>query len=58
MMGMTRVATLVKERPDHVKDVIGSTEETTTEITRLRAVEQAGALKFPAIAVNDAQSST
>ncbi len=54
--GSDLVATLVKERPDQVKDVIGSTEETTTGITRLRAMEKDGQLKFPAIAVNDAQT--
>ncbi|HEY9785530.1 MAG TPA: adenosylhomocysteinase [Candidatus Obscuribacterales bacterium] len=54
--GSDLVATLVKERPDQIKDVIGTTEETTTGITRLRAMEKDGQLKFPAIAVNDAQT--
>lgn len=34
--------------------ILGSTEETTTGVTRLRAMEQSGALRFPAIDVNDA----
>jgi adenosylhomocysteinase len=34
--------------------VIGGTEETTTGVIRLRAMEQDGALKYPIIAVNDA----
>jgi adenosylhomocysteinase len=34
--------------------VLGSTEETTTGVTRLRAMEKAGALHWPAIDVNDA----
>ncbi|MCI4353281.1 MAG: adenosylhomocysteinase [Thermoplasmata archaeon] len=34
--------------------ILGSTEETTTGITRLRAMEKAHALRFPAIDVNDA----
>ena len=34
--------------------VLGSTEETTTGVTRLRAMEKAGALRWPAIDVNDA----
>ena len=33
----------------------GSTEETTTGVTRLRALERSGTLRFPAIDVNDAQ---
>jgi len=33
----------------------GSTEETTTGVTRLRALERSGKLLFPAIAVNDAE---
>ncbi|MEM0129586.1 MAG: adenosylhomocysteinase [Thermoplasmata archaeon] len=35
--------------------VRGSTEETTTGVTRLRALEREGKLRFPAIDVNDAQ---
>ena len=35
-------------------DVIGSMEETTTGVIRLRAMEKDGVLKFPVIAVNDA----
>jgi adenosylhomocysteinase len=54
--GSDVVATLVKERQRQVPSVIGSTEETTTGIVRLRAMEQAGRLPFPAIAVNDAQT--
>jgi adenosylhomocysteinase len=34
--------------------VLGSTEETTTGVTRLRAMEKSGALRWPAIDVNDA----
>lgn len=35
------------------KDIVGSTEETTTGVIRLRALEQQGKLKLPVIAVND-----
>lgn len=35
-----------------VKKIIGSTEETTTGITRLQALEKQGVLKFPAVGVN------
>ena len=36
------------------EDVIGSTEETTTGVIRLRAMAKAGVLRFPVIAVNEA----
>lgn len=54
--GSDLVATLLQERPNQVADIIGSTEETTTGITRLHSMQRDGALKFPAIAVNDAQT--
>lgn len=54
--GSDLVVTLVQERKDQVKEVIGTTEETTTGITRLRAMEKDGALPFPSISVNDAQT--
>lgn len=54
--GSDLVATLVQERPDQVKEVLGTTEETTTGINRLKAMERDGALKFPAVAVNNAQT--
>jgi adenosylhomocysteinase len=54
--GSDVVATLIKERPDLLPNLIGTTEETTTGITRLRAMARDGKLTFPAIAVNDAQT--
>jgi adenosylhomocysteinase len=54
--GSDVVATLLKERGDQVKELIGSTEETTTGIQRLKAMETAGVLSFPTIAVNNAQT--
>ncbi len=54
--GSDLVATLLQERPGQVAEILGTTEETTTGITRLRAMERDGALTFPAIAVNDAQT--
>jgi len=41
---------------DLVRDVIGGTEETTTGVLRLRAMEKEGVLAFPVIAVNDADT--
>jgi len=44
------------ERKDRFKNVLGSMEETTTGVIRLRAMEKDGVLKFPVIAVNDADT--
>ena len=54
--GSDVVATLLKERPEQVKEIVGSTEETTTGIQRLKAMESGGVLSFPSIAVNNAQT--
>jgi len=54
--GADLVSTLHKERRDLLKDVMGGTEETTTGVIRLRAMAADGALEFPVIAVNDAQT--
>ena len=44
------------ERKELLKGVIGGTEETTTGVIRLKAMETDKVLKFPVIAVNDAQT--
>ena len=54
--GSDVVATLLKERSGQIKEIMGSTEETTTGIQRLKAMETAGVLSFPSIAVNNAQT--
>jgi len=54
--GSDLVAALIQERKAQVKDIIGTTEETTTGINRLIAMEKDGQLTFPAIAVNNAQT--
>ncbi len=54
--GSDVVATMISERPELIGEIIGTTEETTTGITRLRAMLRDGKLAFPAIAVNDAQT--
>ena len=54
--GSDVVATLIKERPELAKKIVGSTEETTTGIVRLEAMHKAGVLPFPSIAVNNAQT--
>ena len=52
--GADLVGTIHKERRDALENVKGGTEETTTGVIRLRAMEKAEALKYPIIAVNDA----
>jgi adenosylhomocysteinase len=54
--GADLVSTLHTKREDLISGVIGGTEETTTGVIRLRSMEKSGALKYPIIAVNDAQT--
>ena len=50
--GCDLVSTLHLEHPELADNVIGSTEETTTGIIRLQAMEAEGKLRFPAVGVN------
>ena len=54
--GSDVVATLVKDRQNQLSDIIGTTEETTTGIVRLKAMLNDGVLSFPAMNVNDADT--
>jgi adenosylhomocysteinase len=54
--GSDVVATMLKEKKELTNTLIGTTEETTTGIVRLKAMQKAGVLNFPSIAVNDAQT--
>ena len=54
--GSDVVATMLKEKRELADKLIGTTEETTTGIVRLKAMVKAGVLTFPSIAVNDAQT--
>jgi len=54
--GADLVAGLHKERTDLAAGVIGGTEETTTGVIRLQAMAAHGVLRFPIIAVNEAQT--
>ncbi|MFC1991905.1 adenosylhomocysteinase [Chloroflexota bacterium] len=54
--GADLVTILHTRRSDLIKDVIGGTEETTTGVIRLRSLEKEGKLRYPVIAVNDAQT--
>ena len=54
--GCDMVSVLHRERPNQIAEVIGGTEETTTGVIRLRAMEREGVLAFPIVAVNDADT--
>ena len=51
--GCDLVATVHSKRRDLLENIIGSTEETTTGIIRLKAMEKDGSLEFPALGVNE-----
>ncbi len=54
--GCDLVTAVHRERPEQLKELIGGTEETTTGVIRLRAMESEGVLAYPIVAVNDADT--
>ncbi len=54
--GADLISTLHGDRRDLLSGMLGGTEETTTGVIRLRAMEKDGVLGFPVIAVNDADT--
>ncbi|NEO97326.1 MAG: adenosylhomocysteinase [Symploca sp. SIO2E9] len=54
--GSDVTAGLIQNRQHQLPDIIGTTEETTTGIVRLRAMFNDGVLSFPAVNVNDADT--
>jgi len=54
--GADLVSVIHSERTDLIENIIGGTEETTTGVIRLRAMELDNVLKFPIVAVNDADT--
>jgi adenosylhomocysteinase len=54
--GCDLVSRLHQDRPSQIADIIGGTEETTTGVIRLKAMEKDGALRFPIVAVNEADT--
>ncbi len=54
--GADLVTMLHTQRSELIENVIGGTEETTTGVIRLRSMVNEGKLKYPIIAVNDAQT--
>ena len=54
--GADLVTAIHKERTDLLETIVGGAEETTTGVIRLQAMAQDGALKYPIIAVNEADT--
>jgi adenosylhomocysteinase len=54
--GADLINTIHQKHAGMAKEVIAGTEETTTGVHRLRAMDRAGALLYPVIAVNDAET--
>ncbi|HSB71955.1 MAG TPA: adenosylhomocysteinase, partial [Candidatus Methylomirabilis sp.] len=54
--GADTIGVIHKERQDLAAEVIAGTEETTTGVIRLKSMERDGVLKYPIIAVNDADT--
>ena len=54
--GADLIATVHKEMPELIPGILGGSEETTSGVKRLKAMQNDGVLKFPMIAVNDALS--
>ena len=54
--GADLVSLIHQEYPELLSELVGSMEETTTGVIRLRAMAKDGALKIPVVAVNDAKT--
>ena len=54
--GADLVSLIHSERPNQLSEIIGSSEETTTGVIRLKAMEKDKALKIPVYAVNDSDT--
>ena len=54
--GADLVSTIHTKRKDLIPGIIGGTEETTTGVIRLKSMAKENVLKYPIIAVNDAQT--
>jgi adenosylhomocysteinase len=54
--GADVVGRIHAERPEVIEHIIGGTEETTTGVIRLAAMSDDGALKYPIVAVNEANT--
>ncbi|MBI4898650.1 MAG: adenosylhomocysteinase [Actinobacteria bacterium] len=54
--GADVISTLHSRRREQIPEIIGGTEETTTGVVRLKALERQGKLEYPIIAVNEAMT--
>jgi adenosylhomocysteinase len=54
--GADLVTTILTKRQDLIPGIVGGTEETTTGVIRLRSMARDGALRFPIVSVNDADT--
>ena len=54
--GADLISTVHRDFPAQTAEIVGSMEETTTGVIRLRAMAKDGALKIPVVAVNDAKT--
>jgi adenosylhomocysteinase len=54
--GADLVTTVLTKRQELIPKILGGTEETTTGVIRLRSMAKDGVLKFPIVAVNDADT--
>jgi len=54
--GADLIFTVHSKFPELAKGIIGGTEETTTGVHRLRAMANDGAMKYPVLAINDAET--
>lgn len=56
--GADLVFTVHQKRREYLKGILGGTEETATGVHRIRAMSKQGALEYPVIAVNDAETKS
>jgi adenosylhomocysteinase len=54
--GADLVTAVLTKRQEQIPEILGSTEETTTGVIRLRSMAKEGVLKFPVVSVNDADT--
>src|SRR5579872_770939 len=54
--GADLVTTILTQRKELLQEIVGGTEETTTGVIRLRSMAKDGVLKYPIVAVNDADT--
>lgn len=56
--GADLIFTIHGKRPEYLKGIVGGTEETATGVHRIRAMARQGKLRYPIVAVNDAETKS